>query len=145
MAQFHSIVQSNGPPPTLSGSRISTQQHHIQQQPGMINTSFNGNQQVDSNMTTGLLKISNLPPDLTRREATLIFALVIEEMLSIEIKDYQIYAVFKTSILALLLENYSMVSTYLVLITLLLKLNTKIAHCWDHQQTFLAHNLHLIH
>ena len=95
MAQFHSIVQSNGPPPTLSGSRISTQQHHIQQQPSMINTSFNGNQQVDSNMTTGLLKISNLPPDLTRREATLIFALVIEEMLSIEIKDYQIYAVFK--------------------------------------------------
>ena len=49
-------------------SRISTQQHHIQQQPSMINTSFNGNQQVDSNMTTGLLKISNLPPDLTREK-----------------------------------------------------------------------------
>ena len=96
-------------------------------------------------MTTGLLKISNLPPDLTRREATLIFALVIEEMLSIEIKDYQIYAVFKNINTCITTENYSMVSTYLVLITLLLKLNTKIAHCWDHQQTFLAHNLHLIH
>ncbi|KAF6046338.1 RNA recognition motif family protein [Candida parapsilosis] len=44
---------------------------------------------------TGLLKISNLPRDLTRREATLMFALVIDEILSIDVNDYQVYALFK--------------------------------------------------
>ncbi|MCP8717121.1 MAG: hypothetical protein M5E90_06850 [Asgard group archaeon] len=93
MSQFHNIPQSNGPPPTHIQGPPPPPQH-------VITNSFSNNQQqqhqqIHSATSTGLLKVSNLPSDLTRREAALIFSLVIDEMLSIEMKDFCIYAVFK--------------------------------------------------
>ncbi|ODV65887.1 hypothetical protein HYPBUDRAFT_167785 [Hyphopichia burtonii NRRL Y-1933] len=52
--------------------------------------------QPQSPSTTSILKISNLPHDLTNREASLIFSLVVDDIINIEIKDYQIIAFFKT-------------------------------------------------
>lgn len=41
------------------------------------------------------LVLTNCPPDLTPREATIIFSLVIDDILSIEISDYKVIAAFK--------------------------------------------------
>ncbi|KAG7660619.1 WHI3 [[Candida] subhashii] len=75
-------------------------QHQLQQGPpppmlSNLNTSSFAPPSLQS--THGILKISNLPSDLTNREATLIFALVIDELVNVEINDYQIYAYFKNS------------------------------------------------
>ncbi|KAI5960750.1 WHI3 [Candida pseudojiufengensis] len=80
------------------------QQHHSHQQNQFSQQNFQHppNQQsshshshIPTSPTTGILKITNFPRDLTRREATLIFALVIDEILSIDVNEYQIIALFK--------------------------------------------------
>lgn len=46
--------------------------------------------------SANILKISNLPPDITLREAHLIFSLVNDDIISIDLNDYIITALFKT-------------------------------------------------
>lgn len=46
-------------------------------------------------VSSSVLKITNIPNDLSHREARAIFALVIDDILNIEIKDYTIWAYFQ--------------------------------------------------
>lgn len=47
--------------------------------------------------TAPLLKVSNLPLDLTQREAFLMFALVVDDIVSVELKDFTITAHFSNA------------------------------------------------
>lgn len=42
-----------------------------------------------------ILKMSNVPTDLSAREARAVFALVLDELASVEVKEYLVYAYFK--------------------------------------------------
>lgn len=80
---MNSATLPNAPPNLLSGSFSSH---------GPVPTN---QQNAPTTQQPNILKLSNLPPDLTQREATLMFSLVIEDILSIELKDYSITAYFK--------------------------------------------------
>ena len=60
----------------------------------MVN-SMGGLNGMVGDMSISMLKISNIPSDLTQREATTIFSLVIDDIVNIEIKDFMVLAYFK--------------------------------------------------
>ncbi|KAK6458375.1 uncharacterized protein RJT20DRAFT_31296 [Scheffersomyces xylosifermentans] len=121
IAQYHSMPPNGS---ILPGNPVNPQQsqqsHQNQQQNPQLNQISQQNQQINQQSQqnappppllplsssfsgpasntppTNLLVLSNIPADLSKREAWLMFALVIDEVLSIEIKDYKVYVYFKS-------------------------------------------------
>lgn len=78
------LPSSTGALHILSGAQYS-----------ISNTSPPTNAQKPSS-PPNILKLSNLPPDITLREAHLIFSLVADDIISIDLSDYIISVYFKT-------------------------------------------------
>lgn len=98
MGQYHNL--SNVP-------ILSNQQHHnihLQQAPPPLMTSMGQGYATTSPPSSAnssvagsspVLVLANIPSDLSKREATILFSLVIDDILNIELKDYKIHAHFK--------------------------------------------------
>lgn len=99
MGQYHNLA---------NGSILSNQQNprhiHQQQAPPPLMTSMGQGYATTSPPTSAtssvtgsspVLILGNIPSDLTKREATILFSLVIDELINIDLKDYKIYAYFK--------------------------------------------------
>lgn len=102
-----------GLPPRLNGGSLINpnqnimtnypqQQQQSQQQPQQqqlqslsASQQQSQSQQPQQQQQPSVLIISNLPSNLTHREATLIFSLVIDDIINIEIKDGKIFGYFK--------------------------------------------------
>lgn len=83
-SQAQVLAASASAPHMLSGAPYS-----------ISNTSPPTNAQKPA-ATSNILKLSNLPPDITLREAHLIFSLVTDDIISIDLNDYIITVYFKT-------------------------------------------------
>lgn len=79
--------------PQLQQQQLQTLQQQQSQQPQSL--SAPPQQQPQQQAQSSVLIMSNLPNNLTQREATLIFSLVIDDIVNIEIKDGKIFAYFK--------------------------------------------------
>lgn len=80
---------AGAPPNLLSGSFSLS---HQQAPP----TSTAPPQPPQTLLQHSVLKVSNLPPDLTQREAALIFSLVNDDVLNLDLSDHTITAYFKS-------------------------------------------------
>ncbi|CUM64147.1 uncharacterized protein PRCAT00001739001 [Priceomyces carsonii] len=90
---------SIGQYPTPGGNSNNGNVNGTLMSSGSAPTSMNvgATSSINSSLTSAssVLKLSNLPADLSKREASLIFSLVVDEIINIEIVDYQILAFFK--------------------------------------------------
>lgn len=77
------------PPPNLLGNSFSLP--HTSPPTNAV-----PNSSVPASSAANVLKISNLPPDINIREAHLIFSLVYDDIISIDLTDYVITVFFKT-------------------------------------------------